>query len=172
MLVGPVQGMFLTLIARSTGARNVLEIGTFTGYSALRLAEGLPDDGEVITCDIDPDTTEIARRHWAQSPHGRKIKLVLAPALDTIESFPGPFDLVFIDADKGNYINYWEACIPKVRSGGLILADNVLWSGRVLDPKEEDDHALVAFNKHVVNDTRADVVMLTVRDGITLACKR
>jgi caffeoyl-CoA O-methyltransferase len=172
MLVGPVQGMFLTLLARAIGARRVLEIGTFTGYSALKLAEGLPDDGEVITCDIDPEVTAIARKHWQKSPHGRKITLEIAPALDTIGGLAGPFDLVFIDADKENYTDYWEACIPMVRRGGLIVADNVLWSGRVLDPKEKSDHALVKFNSHIAADPRVDVVMLTIRDGVSVACKR
>jgi len=172
MLIGEVAGTFLSLVARSTAARRVLEIGTFTGYSALKLAEGLPPEGEVITCDIDPESTAIARSHWARSPHGRKISLRLGPALETIASLAGPFDIVFIDADKENYVNYWEACVPKVRSGGLVLADNVLWSGRVLDPQDKDDVAIADFNRHVVRDPRVDVAMLTVRDGITIACKR
>ena len=172
MLAGPVQGMFLTLLAHSTGARRVLEIGTFTGYSALKLAEGLPPEGEVITCDIDPKTTAIAERFWAESPHGGKITLEIGPALDTIGRLPGPFDIVFIDADKTNYINYWESCVPKVRKGGLILVDNVLWSGRVLDPKEKDDVAVAEFNTHAARDARVDLVMLTLRDGVTMACKR
>jgi caffeoyl-CoA O-methyltransferase len=136
------------------------------------LAEGLPADGEVIICDIDPETTAIARRFWGRSPHGAKIVLRLGPALETIASLAGPFDIVFIDADKENCINYWEACLPKLRSGGLLLADNVLWSGRVLEPREKDNAALAAFNRHVVRDPRVDVVMLTVRDGITMACRR
>ncbi len=172
MLTGQVEGTFLSLLARSTGARRVLEIGCFTGYSALKFAEGLPPDGQVITCDIDRKTTLIARRFWKKSPHGKKITLKLGPALETIESLDGPFDIVFIDADKENNINYWEACVPKVPSGGLILADNVLWSGRVLDPSDEEDQAIVAFNKHAASDTRVDLVMLTVRDGITMACKK
>ncbi len=172
MLVGRVQGTFLTLLARSTGAKRILEIGTFTGYSALKLAEGLPPDGEVITCDIDPETTAIARRFWAKSPQGGKITLKLGPALETIEGLSGHFDIVFIDADKANYINYWEACVPKMRKGGLILVDNVLWSGRALDPKEKDDIAVAAFNTHAARDVRVDLVLLTVRDGVTMACKR
>ena len=172
MLTGQVEGTFLSLLARSTGARRVLEIGCFTGFSALKLAEGLPPDGRVITCDIDPKTTLIARRFWKKSPHGKKITLKLGPALETIESLEGPFDLVFIDADKENYINYWEACLPKVPSGGLIVVDNVLWSGGVLDPKDEEDRAIVAFNTHAAGDPRVDLVMLTVRDGITVACKK
>jgi len=172
MLIGQTAGTFLTIAARAARARRVLEIGTFTGYSALKLAEGLPADGTVVTCDIDAETTAMARRHWAASPHGAKISLRLGPALETLPDIPGPFDIVFIDADKENYIRYWEACLPKVRSGGLIIVDNVLWSGRVLDPKEKDDAAIAAFNDHAARDPRVDVAMLTVRDGITVACKR
>jgi len=172
MQVGKVEGGFLKLLAQITRATRVLEIGTFTGYSALCFAEGLPDDGRVITCDIDPEATEMARRYWAQSPHGAKIELRLGPALETIRALDGPFDLVFIDADKPNYVNYWEAVLPKVTQGGLVVADNVLWSGRVVDPKDELDFAIDRFNKHVRNDDRVECVMLSVRDGITLARKK
>jgi len=172
MQVGPVEGRFLSLLARAIGAKRVLEIGTFTGYSSLALALGLPDDGEVITCDIDRKNTSAAKQYWARHPAGARIRLEIGRATETIKRLDGPFDLVFIDADKENYIAYWDACVPKVRSGGLILVDNVLWSGRVLDPKEKTDHAIVALNRHVVADDRVDAVMLTVRDGITLACKR
>ncbi len=172
MMVGPLEGALLKNLVRMTGAKRALEIGTFTGYSALSIAEGLPDDGTLITCDIDPKATAIARSFWERSPHGRKITLKLAPALDTIATLAGPIDLVFIDADKKNYVRYWEACVPKVRSGGVLLADNVLWSGAVLDPKTDDDRALAAFNQHVQKDARVDVVMLTVRDGVTVAVKK
>ncbi|NIM20241.1 MAG: methyltransferase [Candidatus Latescibacteria bacterium] len=172
MLIGRVEGVFLKLLVKITSARRILEIGSFTGYSALMMAEALPEDGRLITCDIDPRATGIARRYWDSSPHGRKIELKLGPALQTIEEIEGPFDLVFIDADKENYIRYWDECMPKIRSGGVIIADNVLWSGRVLAPKEKSDRALAAFNNHVRNDRRVDAVMLAIRDGITLACKR
>jgi predicted O-methyltransferase YrrM len=172
MMVGHAEGSFLRLLVRMMNARHVLEIGTFTGYSALAIAEGLPDDGRIVTCDVDPHATAVARKYWARSPHGRKITLELAPALETIAALDGPFDLVFIDADKSAYIDYWEACVPKVRHGGALLADNVLWSGHVLDPRERDDHALVAFNQHVAGDRRVEAVMLTIRDGVTLAVKR
>jgi len=172
MMVGYGEGLFLKLLARLMGARRVLEIGTFTGYSALCLAEGLPADGRVITCDVDQASTAIARRYWARSAHGGKVTLELRPALETIATLSGPFDLVFIDADKPNYVHYWEACVPLVRTGGALLADNVLWSGRVLDPREKDDHAIVAFNAHVARDVRVEQVVLPIRDGITLAIKR
>lgn len=172
MQVGKVEGGFLKMLAQITRARRVLEVGTFTGYSALCFAEGLPSDGKVITCDIDPNATEMARRYWSQSPHGTKIDLKLGPALDTIRSLDGPFDIVFLDADKENYINYWEACLPKVPQGGLLAADNVLWSGRVLNPRDKLDFAIDHFNKHVVRDSRVECVMLSIRDGITLARKK
>jgi len=169
MMVGHIQGLLLRALARATGARRVLEIGTFTGYSSLAMAEGLPDDGVVITCDVDPEATSIARRYWEQSPHGGKIDLRLGPALETLQTLEGPLDMVFIDADKPGYIDYWEAVIPKMRRGGLLVADNVLWGGRVLDPKEPNDKALAAFNDHVAADSRVETVMLPIRDGITLA---
>lgn len=171
MMVGHLEGALLRMLVRLARARRVLEIGTFTGYSALAIAEGLPDDGQVITCDIDTVTTAIAQKYWNKSPHGHKIKLEIGPALDTIKGLSGTFDMVFIDADKRSYVAYWDACLPKVRKGGLVVADNVLWSGRVLDPKEEDDHAIVAFNQHVADDPRVEKVMLPLRDGITLASK-
>jgi len=172
MMVGQVEGAFLRILVRAIRAQRVLEIGTFTGYSALAMAEGLPSQGRLMTLDNDPDSTSIARDFWLKSPHGQKIELRLGNALDVIHQLDGPFDLVFMDADKENYINYWEACLPKVRTGGLLVADNVLWSGRVLHPKEKSDRALVAFNDHVKRDRRVEVVMLSVRDGITLASKK
>jgi caffeoyl-CoA O-methyltransferase len=169
MMVGNIEGLLLRALVRATGARRVLEIGTFTGYSALAMAEGLADDGILITCDVDPDTTRIARKYWGRSPHGDKIELRLGPALETIAGIDGPLDLVFIDADKASYVHYWEAVVPKVRQGGLIVADNVLWSGRVLAPEDADGRALAAFNDHVVADDRVEQVVLPVRDGITVA---
>jgi caffeoyl-CoA O-methyltransferase len=136
------------------------------------LAEGLPEDGELITCEINPKAEEIARRYFAKSPHGKKIKIRMGPALQTIEGLTGPLDLVFIDADKENYPRYYDAVLPLLRAGGLIVADNVLWSGRVLKPKDQTDRAIVAFNEKVAKDTRVEKVMLSVRDGITLALKR
>ena len=174
MQVGRIEGQFLKMLVRLTGARRVLEIGMFTGYSALMMAEGLPEDGRLITCDVDPKAEEIASRYFAESPHGRKIEIRMGPALDTIKGLDGPLDMVFIDADKGNYSNYYDACMPLVRPGGLIVADNVLWSGRVLkaEDADEDTRAIVAFNEKVQSDPRVENVCLTVRDGIMLAWKR
>jgi predicted O-methyltransferase YrrM len=171
MQVGRIEGKFLKLLVRLAGARNVLEIGMFTGYSTLMMAEGLPDDGRLVTCDIDPQAEAIARRYFAESPHGRKIEVRMGPALESISTLTGPFDLIFIDADKPNYVNYYEATMPLLRPGGLIVADNVLWSGRVLDPQDEDTHGIVSFDQHVQGDERVENVCLTVRDGMMLVRK-
>jgi caffeoyl-CoA O-methyltransferase len=171
MQVGALEGQFLKMLVRLTGARTILEIGMFTGYSALMMAEGLPDNGRLITCEIDPKAEAIARRYFAESPDKRKIEIRMGPALETIRTLSSPLDLVFIDADKVNYANYYEACLPLVKPGGLIVADNVLWSGKVLDPKDDDDHAIVAFNDLVRSDPRVENVCLTVRDGMMLARK-
>jgi caffeoyl-CoA O-methyltransferase len=172
MLVGPLEGAFLRMLVRLVRARRILEIGMFTGYSALSMAEGLPEDGELITCDVDPEAEVIAQRYFAASPHGRKIRVRMGPALETMKTLSGPFDLVFIDADKENMIAYYERALALVPAGGLIAADNTLWSGRVLEPKAESDRAVAAFNQHVANDARVEKVLLTLRDGVTLAWKR
>lgn len=172
MQVGRLEGTFLRMLVRMTRARRVLEIGTFTGYSALMMAEGLPDDGELLTCDLDPKAEAIARDFFARSPHGRKIALRMGPALETLKTLQGPFDLAFIDADKGSYSAYYDAVLPLLRTGGLLVADNTLWSGRVLHPQSPDDHAIVAFNDKVAADPRVEKVLLTVRDGMMLVLKR
>ena len=172
MQVGRLEGQFLKMLVRLTGARRVLEIGMFTGYSALMMAEGLPDDGHLITCDVNPKAEAIARRYFAESKHGHKIEIRMGPALETIKTITEPLDFVFIDADKTNYLNYYEAAMPLVRSGGLIVADNVLWSGRVLNPEDADTRAIVAFDERVQQDPRVENVCLTVRDGMMLAWKR
>jgi caffeoyl-CoA O-methyltransferase len=171
MQVGALEGAFLKMLVALTKAHRVLELGTFTGFSALAMAEGLPNDGRVITCDIDPKATAIAKEHWKRSPHGHKIELRLGPGLESIAQIQEPLDLVFIDADKANYPNYWQACLPKLRTGGLIVVDNVLWSGKVLNPKEASDRHITAFNDMAKNDPRVEVVMLPVRDGMLLARK-
>jgi caffeoyl-CoA O-methyltransferase len=172
MLVGHLEGSFLRMVVKMSKAKRILEIGTFTGYSALAMAEGLAASGRILTCDINPESTAIARKFWARSPHGKKIRLEIGPALETIKKLKGPFDLVFIDADKENYQNYWEACLPLVRQGGILLVDNVLWSGRVLKPKEFTDRVIARFNNFIRRDPRVELVMLPVRDGITLAIKK
>ena len=172
MLSGAVEGGLLQALLLANGARRVLELGTFTGFSALMMAAALPDDGQLITCDVDPEATAIAREFWARSPHGHKIELRLGPALETIQTLAGPFDLVFIDADKPAYVHYYEATLPLLAPNGLIVVDNVLRGGQVLHPTEHGDHTTVAFNEHVRRDSRVTTVMLTVRDGITLIRRR
>jgi caffeoyl-CoA O-methyltransferase len=172
MQVDVIEGRLLQMLVRLSGAKSILELGMFTGYSALMMAEALPDDGHLITCEIDPKAEAIARRYFAESPHADKITIRMGPALDTTKTLAGPLDLVFIDADKVNYSNYYEACLPLLKSGGLVVADNVLWSGKVLHPKDADDHAIVAFNRLVQSDPRVKNVCLTVRDGMMLAWKR
>lgn len=172
MQVGRIEGALLKMLVRLTGARRVLEVGMFTGYSALSMAEGLPDDGLLVTCDIDAKAEEVARRYFARSPHGKKIDVRMGPAIDTIAQLSPPLDLVFIDADKKNYARYYDAALPLLRAGGLVVADNALWSGAVLDPKEDDARAMAAFNDKVTADQRVDKVLLTVRDGMLLARKR
>ena len=174
MLIGPHEGALLAMLVRLSGTRRILEIGCFTGYSALCMAEALPRNGRLTTCEIKPEHAEIAQSFFARSPHGPKIKIHLGPALETIAGLPASarFDFVFLDADKENYVNYYEAVLPRLRRGGLIVADNVLWSGRVLAPKKKTDRAVVAFNKHVRRDPRVECVMLPVRDGMSLIRKR
>ena len=174
MLVGPLEGALLSMLVGLSGARRILEVGLFTGYSALTMAAALPTDGELISCEINPESATIAQSFIDRSPHGHKIQVRLGPALETIQGLPSDqhFDLVFLDADKENYSNYYDAVLPLLSPGGLIVADNVLWSGAVLDPREATDHALVAFNNKVQDDPRVENVMLTVRDGVMLVRKR
>jgi caffeoyl-CoA O-methyltransferase len=172
MQVGRVEGTLLKLLVKMSGARRALEIGMFTGYSALMMAEGLPEGGELVTCDIDPKAQEIAQRYFSRSPHGRKIAIRMGPALETIATLSPPFDFVFIDADKESYPSYYEAVLPLLAQGGLIVADNVLWSGKVLDPKAASDRAIVRFNDAVAADPRVEKVLLTVRDGMLLVRKK
>jgi caffeoyl-CoA O-methyltransferase len=173
MMVGPVEGRFLEALVRLSGARHVLELGTFTGYSSICMARALPDDGRVVSCDVNPSAVEIARRYAAEAGVIDRIEYMLGPANETLRDLDGPFDLVFIDADKSGYVDYYEAVLPKLAEGGAILADNTLSSGRVLD--EEPDGtaaAIVRFNEHVRADDRVVSVLLTVRDGITLIRRR
>ncbi len=173
MLSGELQAAILRMLVRSIGATRVLEIGMFTGFSALAIAEVLPDHGQLITLDIDEEREKIARSFFDQSPHGSKISIVIGHALETIPSLEPPFDMVYIDADKANYIRYYEAVMPLVSSGGLIVADNVLWSGEVLNPAQDDEDALALaeFNTQIQSDARVSNVLLPVRDGLMVARK-
>ncbi len=173
MQVGRVEGALLRNLVAMSGAKRILEIGTFTGYSALSMAEALPPDGRLTTCDIDPQAVAIAQRFFNKSPHGGKITIRLGDALDYVKSLTeaDELDLVFLDADKARYADYYEAVLPRLRTGGLVVADNTLWSGRVLDPKSDDDKGIARFNDLVVNDPRVDCVLLAVRDGVMLARK-
>jgi len=172
MLCGPIEGRFLKLMVQISQAKNILEIGTFTGHSALSMAEALPDDGRLTTLDLDPEVTTFAKSYFARSKHGHKIKSILGPALESLKSLPGPFDMALIDADKGNYQNYYEAVLPKIKSGGIIVIDNVLWHGAVLSPKSAEDRAIATLNDIIAKDERVDRVLLTIRDGVFLVRKR
>ena len=172
MLSGQLEGTLLQMLVASLGAKRALEIGMFTGFSAQMIASALPDGGSLITCDIDPRHIAFAKEYFARSPHGHKIEVREGPALETLKTLAGPFDFIFIDADKTNYTNYYEASLPLLAPNGLIAVDNVLWSGRVLEPESDDDKAIVAFNDHVQRDERTTNVILTVRDGIMLVRKR
>lgn len=174
MQVGRVEGALLKLLAATAGAKSAIEIGTFTGYSGLCIAEGLAEGGKLITCDIDPAAAAIAQRYFDQSPFGSRIEMRVGDALETIRSLPQDlrFDFVFIDADKERYTAYFDALASKMVEGGLIVADNVLWSGSVLAPETDSARAIVAFNRHVTADPRFETVLLTVRDGVLVARKR
>jgi caffeoyl-CoA O-methyltransferase len=176
MQVAPEQGAFMTLLVRATGARRAIEVGTFTGYSALCIARGLPDDGQLLACDVSEEWTSIGRRYWERAGVAKKIDLRIGPALDTLRALPQEprFDLAFIDADKTSYPAYYEEILLRLRQGGLILVDNVLWMGRVVDASADDENtrAIRAFNDRVAADRRVDCVMLAVSDGLTLLRKR
>lgn len=172
MLTGAVEGRLLEFLVFLAQPRLVLEIGTYSGYSALAMAQALPEGGRIVTCEIDPARVAFAERHIADAGMTERIEVRQGPALETIAGLDGPFDIVFIDADKPGYLAYYEAVLPKLSPRGLIVADNVLWSGRVADAPSGDDTestiALRAFNDRVAADGRVASVMLTVRDGVTL----
>jgi caffeoyl-CoA O-methyltransferase len=170
MLSGPVVGRLLEFLVFALGARSVLEIGTYSGYSALFMAEGLPPEGRIITLELDETHAEVAGRAIEASPHAEKIEIVLGPALESIERLPGPFDFVFIDADKEGYLDYYEAVLPKLAPRGMIAADNTLRHGSVLDESDRSPgtEAIRAFNERVRNDPRVRCLILSVRDGVTL----
>ena len=168
MVVGPLEGAFLKMMTQLVGAKRVLEIGMFTGYSALSFAEALPADGTVITCEINEQSAAVARRYFAQAPGGNKISIRMGPALDTMRTLTDPFDLIFIDADKVNYLNYYRRALDLLAPNGVILIDNVLWSGDVLKqpPPDESTAAIQELNRAVASDPRVTAVLATIRDGI------
>ena len=176
MQIGPDQGQLLTFLARLVGARRAVEVGTFTGYSSLCIARALPADGKLVCCDISKEWTNIGRKAWKRAGLADRIDLRIGRGLDTLRELPKGehLDLVFIDADKGGYVSYWNELVPRVRPGGLLLADNVLWSGRIVDETVDDGdtQALRAFNDMVAGDDRVEQVVLTAFDGLLLARKR
>jgi caffeoyl-CoA O-methyltransferase len=170
MLTGTIEGRFLEFIVYMTGARRILELGTYSGYSAISMAAALPAGGRIDTCEMEEEHAAVARRYVEEAGYTDRITIHLGPALETIERLEGDFDFVFIDADKENYVNYYEAVLPRLSERGLIAADNTLWSGRVVDESEQDKatKAIRAFNDHARDDSRVVAVMLSVRDGVTL----
>jgi len=179
MQIGADLGAFLALLARAIGARRAIEIGTFTGYSALAVASALPENGVLVACDVSEEWTAIGRRYWEEAGVAARIDLRLGPARDTLSNLlrehgPGSFDLAFIDADKTSYDAYYETCLGLLRAGGLIALDNTLWSGKVADPAANDDstRALRALNAKIAADPRVDMCLLTIGDGVMLARKR
>jgi caffeoyl-CoA O-methyltransferase len=169
MMVGPLEGQFLGWLVWLSGARRVLEIGTFTGYSSISMALNLPPDGRIASLDVNEETTAVARRYAEEAGVADRIDYRVGPALELLDVLAGPWDLVFIDADKENYVDYYENVLPKLAERGFIVADNVLWSGRVLeDGGDESTEAIKRFNDHVAGDDRVECLMLTVRDGMTL----
>jgi caffeoyl-CoA O-methyltransferase len=171
MIAGRLVGSFLQMMIRSSNAKRIVEVGTFTGYSTLKMAEALPDDGEVHTLEYEPKHAEMARRYFARSPWGHKITLHEGTALDTLPSIEGPIDLSFIDADKVNYVSYYHHLLELTRPGGLVVLDNALWSGKVLNPEEPSDHALAEMNRVVLEDPKVHNLLMPMRDGLMVAQK-
>ena len=176
MQIAPEQGTFLSILVRATGARSAIEIGTFTGYSSICIARGLAPGGTLLCCDVSEEWTQIARRYWQKAGVADRIELRLAPALETLQALPAQHtvDFVFIDADKSAYRDYYEALLPRLRRDGLIVFDNVLWGGQILEPNPTSDNtrALQALNDFIAQDDRVEAVMLAVADGLTIARKR
>ena len=174
MLTGTVEGRFLQQLVFGVQAKRVLELGTFTGYSSLSMAMALPEGGHIDTCEVSEEHAEVARRYHARSPYGDRITIHMGPALETIERLGGEWDFVFIDADKENYANYYEALLPRLAPTGLMAIDNTLWSGRVLDKGDDEETTRVIreLNDRIAADDRAIAVQLTVRDGVTLIRRR
>ena len=171
MLTGRLEGRFLKMLVQILQPDYIFEIGTFTGYSALSMAEGMSADGKIITCEIDPKAQKIAQAAIDASPYGKNIEIRMGKALETIRNLDVELDMAFIDADKTNYINYYEAVLPRLRCGGVIVLDNMLWSGQVLDPEDEASRVLAELNQIILDDKRVENVLLTVRDGMQLVRK-
>lgn len=171
MLSGPVEGKLIQILIKLLQAKNCLEIGTFTGYSALNIAQALPDDGKLITCEIRPENAAFAQKYFDMSPVGDKITLRLGEAIKTIEQLNQSFDFIFIDADKSNYPTYYDLLIPKLRQGGLMVVDNALWKGEVVAPQDKAAKAIHALNLKARQDERVETVMLSIRDGILIIRK-
>ncbi len=173
MVVGPLEGSFLKMMVQLIQAKRVLEVGTFTGYSALCFAEALPDDGQVITCDIDARSVALAKTYWAKSAHGGKIQSRIGPAIETLATLSGPFDVIFIDADKINYLTYYRRALELIGPRGVILIDNVLWSGDVLKSEgvESSTAAIQELNRIIAADRSVNAVLVTIRDGIFVVRK-
>jgi len=176
MQIAPEQGTLMSMLVRAIGARSAIEIGTFTGYSALCIARGLPPDGKLLCCDVSEEWTAIGRKYWAKAGVAERIELRIAPALETLKTLPAnhTIDFAFIDADKVSYRDYYDALLPRLRPNGLILFDNVVWGGQVLDPnsQSEDTQALRALNDLIARDQRVQAVMISVSDGLTIVRKR
>ena len=174
MQIGADQGQFMAIVVKLMRAKRCLEIGTYTGYSALAVALALPKDGRIVCCDISEEWTAVGRPFWKKAGVEKKIDLRIAPAMQTLKKLKGPFDFVFIDADKPNYLNYYERCLKLLRRGGLIMVDNVLWSGEVANPQAQDELtvALRKFNERLHKDKRVEIALLSIGDGVTLALKK
>ena len=171
MIAGRFVGSFLQMMIRSSQAKRIVEVGTFTGYSTLKMAEALPDDGEIHTFEYEAKHAQMARRYFARSPWGHKITLHEGAALETLPNIEGPIDLSFIDADKVNYVSYYHHLVELTRPGGLVVLDNALWSGRVLNPEEPSDHALAEMNRVVRDDPKVHNLLMPMRDGLMVAQK-
>lgn len=172
MLTGRVEGRFLKLIAQISGAKRILELGTFTGYSALSMAEGIPEDGKVVTLERNPEAKAVAEDYIARSPNGSKIEIRFGDAMDNLKDLDFVPDMVFLDADKERYPEYYEIVVNMLQPGGLIVIDNTLWGGEVLDPETESAKAIAEMNNRIAADPRVENVLLTVRDGIQLVKKK
>jgi caffeoyl-CoA O-methyltransferase len=176
MQIAPEQGAFMTMLAQLVDARFAVEVGTFTGYSSICIARGLSDGGRLLCCDVSEEWTAVARDHWVQAGVDDRIELVIGPAADTLRALPSdpPIDFAFIDADKTGYRTYYDEIVQRLRPGGLVLVDNVLWGGNVVDAGDQSDDtvAIRAVNDHIAADDRVDVVMLPIADGLTIARRR